>query len=78
LVPTFKLHHYWVKELPGLAERVRSALKDDAARQAFQVISMQAMQFREMRLRDNAVLLLVALFFVARGSAAFGLDNLFK
>jgi uncharacterized membrane protein YphA (DoxX/SURF4 family) len=76
LIPTFFLHSYWLKVLPTLAPAVRNALKDEQALRFFNSFDRQAYHAHEVGIRDNLVFLVAAVHFAARGSAAFGVDNL--
>ena len=75
LIPTFLLHSYWLKTLPTMAPAVAAALQDQQAKNYFRSFDRQAYHAHEVGIRDNLVLLAAALYFTARGSAAFGLDN---
>lgn len=78
LIPTFKIHRHWTRELPRIVERAKNAIEEKEAKEGFQLISKQAMHSHETGWMDNAILLLAALYFLVRGSVAFGLDNLFR
>ena len=75
LIPTFFLHAYWLKVLPTMAPAVKNALKDEQAQNYFRSFDRQAYHAHEVGLRDNVVFLAAALYFAARGSAGFGVDN---
>jgi uncharacterized membrane protein YphA (DoxX/SURF4 family) len=75
LIPTFNLHYYWLKVLPTLAPVVKNALSEEKALNYFQSFNRQAYHAHEVGIRDNLVLLAAALYFAARGSAAYGVDN---
>lgn len=75
LIPTFFLHAYWLKVLPTMAPAVKNALKDEQAQNYFRSFDRQAYHAHEVGLRDNVVLLAAAVYFAARGSAGFGVDN---
>jgi uncharacterized membrane protein YphA (DoxX/SURF4 family) len=77
LVPTFFIHSYWLKALPALVPVVQNALVDDKARSHFRTFDRQAYHAHEVGIRDNLVLVAAAVYFAARGSAAYGIDNLF-
>ncbi len=76
LIPTFKLHRYWLQVLPGKARIVKEALTDEQAMNEFRLFERQAVHSHETGWEDNLVLLAAALFFAVRGCIAFGLDNL--
>ncbi len=76
LIPTFKLHHYWLQTLPGKARTVKDALTNERAISEFRLFERQAIHSHEVGWEDNLVLLAAALFFTVRGCIAFGLDNL--
>ena len=75
LIPTFFLHAYWLKVLPTMAPAVKNALKDEQAQNYFRSFDRQAYHAHEVGLRDNVVFLAAAVYFAARGSAGFGVDN---
>jgi uncharacterized membrane protein YphA (DoxX/SURF4 family) len=78
LLPTFKIHRHWLRQLPAMKEAVEAALAGNrGAFESFQVIGRQAYHSHETGWKENLLLALLALFFMARGSAAFGLDHLF-
>ena len=76
LIPTFSLHHYWLKVLPTMAPTLRNSIADDKALGYFRNFERQAFHAHEVGIRDNLVLLAAAAYFAVRGSAAYGLDNL--
>ena len=76
LLPTIKIQYYWLQTLPGMAAEVRAAV-GEAARPKFQSIARQAYHSHETAWQTNLLLMVLALYFVLRGSVAFGLDNLF-
>jgi uncharacterized membrane protein YphA (DoxX/SURF4 family) len=76
LIPTFFLHSYWLKVLPTMAPAVKNALSDHQAEKFFSSFDRQAYHAHEVGIRDNLVFLVAAIYFIARGSGAFGVDNL--
>jgi len=78
LVPTFRVQRIWIRTLPERTERVRSALGDERLKEDLRFLSRHAVHGHESAWKDNAILFLAALLFYARGSVAFGLDNLWK
>lgn len=76
LIPTFSLHLYWLKVLPTMVPVVKRALSDEQAQRYFRTFDRQSFHAHEVGLRDNLVFLAAAVFFAARGSSAYGLDNL--
>jgi uncharacterized membrane protein YphA (DoxX/SURF4 family) len=76
LLPTFHLHSYWLKVLPTMVPVVKNAINDEKAQRYFQSFDRQSYHAHEVGLRDNLVFLAAAVYFVARGSGAYGLDNL--
>ncbi|HEY7555063.1 MAG TPA: DoxX family protein [Candidatus Binatia bacterium] len=77
LIPTFFLHSYWLKVLPTMALPVKQALKNEKAQDYFRSFDRQAYHAHEVGIRDNLVFLAAAVYFAVRGSAAYGVDNLF-
>jgi uncharacterized membrane protein YphA (DoxX/SURF4 family) len=75
LLPTFALHFHWLKVLPTMVPVVKAGLKDEKAQNYFRSFDRQSYHAHEVGLRDNLVFLLAAVYFVVKGSAAFGVDN---
>lgn len=75
LLPTFRLHQYWLHKLPGMGIIVREGLHHAQAANHFRIFERQAIHSHETDWQNNIVLLAAALFFALRGSVAFGLDN---
>ena len=78
LLPTFKLHLHWLQILPEALNAVGDSLAHQGAKGQLQLLGRHAIHAHETGWQTNIVLLVVALFFCARGSAAFGLDNLME
>jgi uncharacterized membrane protein YphA (DoxX/SURF4 family) len=76
LIPTFNLHFYWLKVLPTMVPVVKNAIGDEKAQDYFRSFDRQSFHAHEVGLRDNLVFLAAALYFMVRGSGAYGLDNL--
>jgi uncharacterized membrane protein YphA (DoxX/SURF4 family) len=76
LLPTFSLHFYWLKVLPTMVPVVKSAIGDEKAQNYFRTFDRQSFHAHEVGLRDNLVFLAAAVYFMVRGSGAYGLDNL--
>ena len=76
LMPTFGLHFYWLKVLPTMAPVVTRAINDEKAQNYFRSFDRQSYHGHEVGIRDNLVFLAAAVYFVVRGSSAFGLDNI--
>jgi uncharacterized membrane protein YphA (DoxX/SURF4 family) len=76
LVPTFSLHFHWLKVLPTLVPVVQNAIGDEKAQNYFRTFDRQSFHAHEVGLRDNLVFLAAAVYFMVRGSGAYGLDNL--
>jgi len=75
LVPTVKIQWYWLRALPGTIEEINRALPQGESRSRFQLVARHAFHSHETGWQNNLLFLMVALFYCARGSAAFGLDN---
>jgi uncharacterized membrane protein YphA (DoxX/SURF4 family) len=75
LIPTFHLHYYWLKVLPTMAPVLKNALDEEKALNYFQSFNRQAFHAHEVGIRDNLVFLAASVYFAARGSRAYGLDN---
>ncbi len=76
LIPTFKVHQHWLQVLPNTLKAVGESITNEEAKGQFQLIGRHAIHSHEVGWQTNIVLLVISLFFCARGSAAFGLDNL--
>ncbi len=76
LLPTFKLHLHWLQILPEALNAVGNSLAHQGAKGQLQLLGRHAIHAHETGWQTNIVLLVMALFFCVRGSAAFGLDNL--
>ena len=76
LIPTFSLHFHWLKVLPTLVPVVKSAISDEKAQDYFRTFDRQSFHAHEVGLRDNLVFLAADVYFMVRGSSAYGLDNL--
>jgi uncharacterized membrane protein YphA (DoxX/SURF4 family) len=76
LIPTFKVHQHWLQVLPNTLKAVGESITNEEAKGQFQLIGRHAIHAHEIGWQTNIVLLVISLFFCARGSAAFGLDNL--
>ena len=75
LIPTFALHWHWLKVLPTMAPAVKAAIQDEKAQNYFRSFDRQSYHSHEVGLRDNLVFVAAAIYFAARGSAGFGVDN---
>jgi len=75
LIPTFALHWHWLKVLPTMAPAVKAAIQDEKAQSYFRSFDRQSYHAHEVGLRDNLVFVAAAIYFAARGSAGFGVDN---
>jgi len=78
LVPTFSLHYHWLKVLPTMVPVVKNAIHDEKAQSYFRSFDRQSYHAHEVGIRDNLVFLGAAVYFLVRGSGAFGLDNFLK
>jgi uncharacterized membrane protein YphA (DoxX/SURF4 family) len=75
LIPTFQIQRHGMRTTPALAAEINAALTDEALRGKFRMLTRRAYHGHETGWQDNLVFLFAALFYVARGSMAFGLDN---
>ena len=76
LLPTLKIQQYWLKVLPSMIEEIRSGVAE-TARPKFQLVARQAYHSHEAGWQTNLLLLVLALYFVIRGSVGPALDNFF-
>ena len=77
LLPTMQIQFHWLRRLPGMIEEVRGATAE-AARPKLQLIARHAYHGHETAWQANVLFMLMALYFVVRGSVTFGIDNLFQ
>ncbi len=75
LIPTLKIQRHWLRALPPIMEDVIRA-GQEASKSKLQLLAKQAFHSHETGWQNNLLLLILALFFVLRGSPAFGIDNL--
>jgi uncharacterized membrane protein YphA (DoxX/SURF4 family) len=75
LIPTLKIQRHWLRALPPIMEDVIRA-GQKASKSKLQLLAKQAFHSHETGWQNNLLLLILALFFVLRGSPAFGIDNL--
>jgi uncharacterized membrane protein YphA (DoxX/SURF4 family) len=78
LLPTFKVHMHWLQILPKVVNDVGDTLEREGVKGQLQLLGRHAIHSHEVGWQTNIILLVVALFFCARGSADFGLDNLME
>ncbi len=78
LIPTFQVQRVWLQTLPPMVEKIRGALGEEGAKDDLRFLGRHAIHGHESAWKDNVILLLAALLFVARGSGAFGLDNFLR
>jgi hypothetical protein len=58
-----------------MAPVVKNAIGDEKAQNYFRTFDRQSFHSHEVGLRDNLVFLAAAVYFMVRGSTAYGLDN---
>jgi uncharacterized membrane protein YphA (DoxX/SURF4 family) len=75
LLPTFSLHFHWLKVLPTMVPLVKNAIGNEKAQNYFRIFDRQSFHAHEVGLRDNLVFLAATVYFMVRGSAGYGLDN---
>jgi uncharacterized membrane protein YphA (DoxX/SURF4 family) len=75
LLPTFSLHFHWLKVLPTMVSLVKNAIGNEKAQNYFRIFDRQSFHAHEVGLRDNLVFLAATVYFMVRGSAGYGLDN---
>jgi uncharacterized membrane protein YphA (DoxX/SURF4 family) len=76
LIPTLKIQRHWLRKLPSIIEELDLAVGQEGQKSNFRLLAKQAFHSHETGWQNNLLLLLLALFFVLRGSPAFGIDNL--
>ena len=75
LIPTLKIQWHWLRTLPATIEEVNNALPQGEFRTQFRLLARHAYHSHETGWQNNLLFMVVALFYVVRGSIAFGLDN---
>lgn len=75
LIPTLKIQWHWLRALPATIEEINRALPQDEHRSKFRLLATHAYHAHETGWQNNLLFMIVALFYVVRGSAAFGIDN---
>lgn len=78
LIPTLKIQGYWLRTLPATIEEINNALPQGEFQTKFRLLARHAYHAHETGWQNNLLFMVVALFYVARGSIAFGLDNWLK
>lgn len=76
LIPTFRVHQYWLETLPAKVRAVKESIASEDAKREFRIFERQAIHSHEVGWQDNLVLLAGCLYFAVRGCIAYGVDNL--
>lgn len=76
LLPTFEIQRQRLQTLPEMLEKALGAISETETRNEVRQLGRHAVHAYEIGWQNNLILLLVAIFFLIRGSVAFGLDNL--
>jgi len=76
LIPTFVIIRDHLRTYPKMQEKVLGSLPENGPRDEARRLGMAAIHSSETSWQANLIFLLLALYFMIRGSVAFGLDNL--
>jgi uncharacterized membrane protein YphA (DoxX/SURF4 family) len=76
LIPTFKVHLYWLRFLPGEAAAVAAVIPGGPERSKFRLLQRHAIHAHETGWQENLVYLVACLYFLTHGSAGVSLDAL--
>lgn len=76
LIPTFVLIRDHLRTYPKMQEKVLGSLPENGPMDEARRLGRAAIHLSETSWQANLIFLLLALYFMIRGSVAFGLDNL--
>ena len=76
LLPTFEIQRQRLQTLPHALESALVKISEADTKEEVRRLGRHAIHAYEIGWQNNLVLLLAAVFFLIRGSIAFGLDNL--
>ncbi len=76
LIPTFVVIRYHLRTYPKMQEKVINSLPENGPIEEARRLGRAAIHSSETSWQANFIFLLLALYFMVRGSVAFGLDNL--
>ncbi len=78
LIPTFLVIRHHLRTYPQMQEKVLLALPGDGPMNDARRLGRAAIHASETSWQANLIFLLLALYFMVRGSVAFGVDNLLR
>jgi len=76
LLPTFVIHIRWRCMFPAMVTDLTRAVPEDELRPQMQFIGKHAIHAHDVGWQDNAVFVVLSLYFAVRTHTAFALDNL--
>ncbi len=76
LIPTFVVQYNFLKTYPQLLKKLLSSIPEDGPMAEAQRLGRHAVHTSEVGWQTNVIFLLLSVYFILRGSVAFGLDNL--
>ncbi len=76
LIPTFAIIRYHLRTYPKMQEKVLGSLPENGPMEEARRLGGAAIHSSETSWQANLIFLLLALYFMIRGSVAFGLDDL--
>jgi uncharacterized membrane protein YphA (DoxX/SURF4 family) len=76
LLPTFVVQYNFLKTYPQLLKKLLSSIPEDGPMVEAQRLGRHAVHTSEVGWQTNVIFLLLSVYFILRGSVAFGLDNL--
>ena len=76
LLPTFEIQRQRLQTLPQALEKALAKISEPETREEIRRLGRHAVHAYEIGWQNNLILVLAAIFFLIRGSVAFGLDNL--
>ena len=76
LIPTFRVQYVFLKTYPQLLKSLLSSIPEDGPMAEAQRLGRHAVHTSEVGWQTNVIFFLLSVYFILRGSVAFGLDNL--
>ena len=76
LIPTFVVQYNFLKTYPELLQRLLRGIPENGPTAEAQRLGRHAVHTSEVGWQTNVIFLLLSIYFILRGSVAFGLDNL--
>ena len=76
LIPTFLIQYNFLKTYPQLLKKLLSSIPEDGPMAEAKRLGGHAVHTSEVGWQTNVIFFLLSVYFILRGSVAFGLDNL--